>query len=247
MVVRQHRANDRDAHTGNVEAAVRPCGRVPTPLMSSSLSGIATTLVADLGYWGLSVGLCIDSFGFPIPSEVLIPLAVVTARQGHLSLVAVVAVSLVSQVAGALLSYVVGRRAGLPAVKRFGRFVGISPAHLDRAHRVFERRGGWITGVGRCIPLVRGLIGFPAGAARMSFGAFAGWTVAGSAVWTAVLVALGELLSANIGVIDRVFARVSVVVGVLLAAAAVLAVRRARSLARKRAVPSTTALDEPPS
>ncbi|MCU4183972.1 DedA family protein [Acidiferrimicrobium sp. IK] len=202
--------------------------------MSLSTADLATHLVSDLGYWGLSAGLFLDSFGVPVPSEVLIPLAVVGAAQGHLDLWAVAVVAVVAQVAGATVSYVIGRRGGVPAVRRFGRYVLLSPQHLERAERVFARYGGWIAAVGRCLPVVRGLIGFPAGAAHMPLGRFVAWTAVGSVAWTGVLVGLGELLSTNLGLIDRVFNQVSVAFVVALVAAAVLYVRRAR---RRRPAP----------
>ena len=187
--------------------------------MSISLASLATNLVADLGYWGLSAGLVIDSFGVPLPSEVLIPLAVVGAERGRLALWAVVVLSVGAQVLGATISYLVGRQGGLPAVRRFGRYAYISTAHLDRAERVFARHGGWISAAGRCLPVVRGLIGFPAGAARMPFGQFLVWSTLGSALWTAVLVALGELVNSNLGPIERLFGQVTTGVVVVLAAA----------------------------
>lgn len=196
--------------------------------MSVSLAGLATDLISNLGYWGLATGLFIDSFGFPVPSEVLIPLAVVTAEQGRLDLATVLVISVVAQVGGAAVSYAIGRWAGMPAVTRFGRYAFVSPHHLERAERVFDRYGGWIAGVGRCVPVVRGLIGFPAGAARMRVGSFLAWTAVGSVVWTAVLAGLGELLKSNLGAIDRTFSKVSLVVAVALVVAVVLVLRRAR-------------------
>lgn len=195
--------------------------------MSASLSGLATRLISDLGYWGLATGLVVDSMGAPIPSEVLVPLAVVAATAGRFQLWSVVVVAVAAQLIGAVLSFAVGRRWGLDVVARAGSYVLISPRHIERAQQVFARHGGWIAAGARCLPVVRGFIGYPAGAAGMDMGRYIGWSAAGTAAWTALLVVLGEVLSSHLGAIDAAFSKATTVIGVLLGAAILFAVWRA--------------------
>ncbi len=95
--------------------------------MASGLTGAAISLIADLGYWGLSLGLVADGLGAPLPSEVLIPLAVVASEQGHMSLWAVAVLAMVAQLVGAGVSFAIGRRWGLGVVSRYVS----SPATAD--------------------------------------------------------------------------------------------------------------------
>lgn len=63
----------------------------------------------------------------------------------------------------------------------------------------------------------------------MPLGSFAAWTAVGSTIWTAVLVGLGELLSTNLGLLDRVFGQLTVAFAVVLVVALLYYLRRARS------------------
>jgi len=194
--------------------------------MSLSLTAFATHLVSDLGYGGLSIGLLLDSFGVPIPSEVLIPLTVVTGGGKRFDLWLVVLLSVVAQSVGGFVSYLIGRIGGLPALERYGRYLLIAPADIERGNRFFTRYGPWCVGLGRCIPVVRGFVGYPAGVARMPALAFVGWTALGAAVWSGVLIGAGELWRSNVLVINRAIDKVSwVVVGMCVVAVA-LNVRR---------------------
>ena len=56
---------------------------------------------------------------------------------------------------------------------------------------------------GRLIPGIRSLISLPAGAERMNFGIFSIFTVAGSAIWNALLVYLGAALGSQYALVDR--------------------------------------------
>lgn len=188
--------------------------------MSLSLTAFATHLVSDLGYGGLSIGLLLDSFGVPIPSEVLIPLTVVAGGGRRFDLWLVVLLAVVAQSVGGLLSYLVGRIGGLPALERYGRYLLIAPDDIERGNRFFSRYGPWCVGVGRCIPVIRGFIGYPAGIARMSVLVFLGWTAAAAAVWSGVLIGAGELWRTDVLAINRAIDKVTwVIVGLIVLAA----------------------------
>jgi membrane protein DedA with SNARE-associated domain len=190
------------------------------------LTAFATHLVSDLSYGGLTIGLLLDSFGVPIPSEVLIPLTVVVGGGGHFNLWLVALISVVAQSVGGLASYLVGRMGGLPAVERYGRYLLIAPADIERASRFFSRYGPWCVGLGRCVPVIRGFVGYPAGIARMRVLAFVGWTALGAAVWTGVLIGAGELWRRDVSAINRAIDKVSFVIIGLIVVAAALHLRR---------------------
>lgn len=204
--------------------------------MSINLSEIATRLISDLGYWGLGAGLVIDGLGVPIPSEVLVPIAVVAATSGRFEVWAVVVVAIAAQLVGAVISYAVGRRWGLGFVAKVGSYLLISERHIQLTERVFARHGGWMTAAGRCLPVVRGFIGYPAGAAAMKPWRYLAWTVAGTAVWTTFLVVMGEVLAAHLQAIDNGFSSASTFIAAVLIALIVLAALRAwrRRASRRR-------------
>lgn len=87
--------------------------------------------------------------------------------------------------------YWTARLAGRPLVMRYGRFVLISPAKVEGAERWAAHYGAMGIFVSRLLPVVRHLIGIPAGIVRMDFLKFSIYTVLGSAVWCSVLCYLG--------------------------------------------------------
>lgn len=187
--------------------------------MAAGLSQIATNMIVTLGYGGLAFGLFVDSFGIPIPSEVLLPLAGAAAKQGSMSLPIVILVGTLAQTAGAIVAYWIGMGPGLEFVKRYGKYVLFSEHELEKTHKLFEKYGSWLTLFGRCLPGIRTYIGIPAGMARMDFRAFLGASLLGSFIWTVFLSVLGYQLADHLEIIDSVLSKF----GYLLALAGIVA------------------------
>lgn len=175
--------------------------------MAAGLSEIATNMIATAGYGGLAFGLFVDSFGIPIPSEVLLPLAGAAAKQGQMSLLIVIIVGTLAQTLGAMLAYVIGMGPGLGFVKRYGKYVLFSEHELEKTHALFEKYGSRLTFVGRCLPGIRTYIGIPAGMARMDFGRFVAASFMGSLIWTVFLSLLGYQLADHLQLIDSLLSK----------------------------------------
>jgi membrane protein DedA with SNARE-associated domain len=175
--------------------------------MAAGLSQIATDMIATLGYGGLAFGLFVDSFGIPIPSEVLLPLAGAAAKQGQMNLLVVIIVGTLAQTLGAILAYAIGMGPGLGFVKRYGKYVLFSEHELEKTHALFEKYGSWLTLFGRCLPGIRTYIGIPAGMARMKFTPFVIASFVGSLIWTVFLSVIGYQLAEHLHVIDSVLSK----------------------------------------
>jgi membrane protein DedA with SNARE-associated domain len=193
-----------------------------------SLTKVATDLIASLGYGGLVVGLVVDSMGIPIPSEVLIPLAAALARTGRLNLAAVVALGTGAQMVGAVLSYWIGRSGGVALVKRYGKYVLFSEHELAITERWFARYGKRLSVIGRCLPVVRGYVGYPAGVAKMPFPIYVGVSLIGAFLWTVFLATLGYQLGSHLELIDQIFRRFAMVIIGLLIVGVIWYVKRHR-------------------
>jgi membrane protein DedA with SNARE-associated domain len=183
--------------------------------MSTGLSQIAVDMIGALGYGGLAAGLFIDSFGIPIPSEILVPLGAVLAGQGRFTYWAVFVIGTGAQVLGGLLGYVIGRYGGEPFLEKYGKYVLITKRDLERTHKAFAKYGNWLTMVGRCVPGIRGLIAYPAGIAEMKISTFLIFTTLGSAVWTALLMCLGWGIGDRLETLDQLAGKFSLL-GILL-------------------------------
>ncbi len=181
----------------------------------SSFSEVATNMIATAGYGGLALGLFVDSFGIPIPSEVLLPLAGAAAKQGQMNLLVVIMVGTLAQTAGAMLAYYIGMGPGLGFVKRYGKYVLFSDHELQKTHALFEKYGSWLTLFGRCLPGIRTYIGIPAGMARMKFGRFVAASLLGSLAWTILLTTLGYQLADHLAQIDSLLSKFGYILAIL--------------------------------
>jgi len=100
-------------------------------------------------------------------------------------------------VAGSYIAWAVGRYAGQPAVRRWGRRFGVRGHDIDRAAAWFDRHGSGAVLFGRMVPVVRTFISLPAGFAGVPAGRFGLFTTLGCIPWTAALGIAGYALGSN--------------------------------------------------
>jgi membrane protein DedA with SNARE-associated domain len=172
------------------------------------------------GYVALLVLTVAEASCIPIPSEVTVGYAGYLASTGRLNLAAVIILATVGETVGAYISYLIGRIGGRAFVDRFGRYVLLSHADLDRAERWFDQRGEWSVAVGRVVPLVRTFIALPAGVAEMAPLRFGLLTAGGSLVWIGALAGAGYALGDRWNKLTHGFS----VAGYLIGALVVLAI-----------------------
>jgi membrane protein DedA with SNARE-associated domain len=101
---------------------------------------------------------------------------------------------MVGNVIGAAVGWWIGVRGGRPLLHRYGRYVHVSEAKLDRAERWFARFGDWAVPIGLATPLARSFVAIPAGIVRVPFRRFVVLAVLGSAVFCFGLAAAGWAL-----------------------------------------------------
>jgi membrane protein DedA with SNARE-associated domain len=172
------------------------------------------------GYVALLVLTVAEAACIPIPSEVTVGYAGYLASTGRLNLAAVIILATVGETVGAYISYLIGRVGGRAFVDRFGRYVLLSHADLDRAERWFDQRGEWSVALGRIVPLIRTFIALPAGVAEMAPLRFGLLTAAGSLVWIGALAGAGYALGDRWNKLTHGFS----VAGYLIAALVVVAI-----------------------
>jgi len=145
------------------------------------------------GYPLIALLMAIESSVVPLPSEVIIPPAAHLAYTGQarLSLFGIIVAGTLGSWLGATVKYWAARLAGRPLVMRYGRVVLISPAKVEGAERWATHYGSMGIFISRLLPVVRHLIGIPAGIVRMDYKLFSLFTLAGSAVWCGVLCYVG--------------------------------------------------------
>lgn len=149
------------------------------------------------GYPGIIVLMFLESSFFPFPSEVVIPPAGYLASQGEMSLSLVIAAGIFGSVLGAGFNYWLAVRWGRPLFERYGRYVLLTPAVLEKSEKFFSRHGHISTFIGRLLPGIRQYISLPAGLARMNLPLFIIFTVLGAGIWVVILALTGYLIGNN--------------------------------------------------
>jgi membrane protein DedA with SNARE-associated domain len=163
-----------------------------------------------VGYVGVAIAIALETFIPIVPSEVIVPMAGWKVAQSAAdpsileplthapwNFVVALVVATVGAVLGSRAGYLIGAWGGRPLLDRYGRYVPIKPEDLDRADAWFAKYGDWAVFLGRLVPLVRALINYPAGVARMPVGRFLLFSALGSLPWNAALLLGGYLLGEN--------------------------------------------------
>jgi membrane protein DedA with SNARE-associated domain len=144
------------------------------------------------GYWLVALLMAIESSVVPLPSEFVIPPAAYLAHtQGRMTVAGVIIAGALGSWVGATIMYWASRLAGRPLVMRYGRLVFISPEKVAAAERWAARYGPFGIFFSRLLPVVRHLIGIPAGIVRLNYWRYSLYTLAGSTLWCGVLAWIG--------------------------------------------------------
>jgi undecaprenyl-diphosphatase len=116
--------------------------------------------------------------GFVFPGEIAVLLGGVLAFQHRVPLAAVLAAGICGAILGDTLGYWIGHRYGRRLLSgRIGRLVRAE--HRERAERYLAQRGGKAVFLGRFTAALRVMIPGLAGMARMPYGTFAAYNIAG--------------------------------------------------------------------
>jgi membrane protein DedA with SNARE-associated domain len=166
------------------------------------LAGVAARLMDTLGRLlggaGSAVANGLDSVLPFLPSEVILPLAGVSASQGHMTLLAAIIWTTIGSMVGSTITYYIGMWLGRNRARAIlGKIPLVSAEDVDRAEAWFNKHGTKAVFFGRMMPFFRGIISIPAGVERMNYPLFLLYTTVGSLVWNTLFVVLGYQLGQN--------------------------------------------------
>lgn len=145
----------------------------------------------DAGYTGVFLLMALESTIVPIPSEIIMPPAAYWAEQGKMNIWGVILAGGSGSTFGSTLCYAFTYYAGRPFVQRWGKYFLLPPERLELAEAWLNQFALGGVFFARLLPVVRHLIGFPAGLLRFPLWPFMGVTFVGSTLWSAVLAFFG--------------------------------------------------------
>ena len=190
--------------------------------MIQSIIDWLVNVISVLGYPGVFISVFLESFIAPIPSEIILPFSGFVASIGSMNIYLVIIVATLAAYLGSLPFYFIGRWGEKPVLtflERYGKYLFIKKSDVEKGFEVFNKYGNGVVFVGRVIPIIRTLISFPAGVAKMNFVKFTIYTLFGSLIWNIVLTYTGFILGDHwerIGAIVGQYEKVIIVVCILL-------------------------------
>jgi membrane protein DedA with SNARE-associated domain len=178
--------------------ATTPDGSWLTALVDWSVS-----LMEVIGPAGAGIAIALENLFPPLPSEVILPMAGLTASRGTFTLTEALIWTTLGSLVGALALYGLGRWLGVDRLRAIvARIPLLHAEDIDRSVAWFERHGAKAVFFGRMIPIFRSVISVPAGVTRMPIWKFALLTTTGSLVWNAVFVFAGFFLGEQWHVVE---------------------------------------------
>jgi membrane protein DedA with SNARE-associated domain len=181
-----------------------------------NLSNLAIYLIQTLGYWGVFIGMTLESACIPLPSEIIMPFSGYVVWQGNtnMTLIGITIVGAVANLFGSLIAYTVGLKGGRPLLEKYGKYILISHSKLELADQWFEKYGYEAVLISRVLPGIRTFISLPAGIAHMDLKKFSIYTFIGSLPWCFALGYIGVLLGPQWELIKTYFHILDIIVAI---------------------------------
>jgi membrane protein DedA with SNARE-associated domain len=173
-------------------------------------------LVNDTGYWGVAVLMFIETVFPPVPSEVIMTVAGVSASRGNMTFAGVVASGTAGAMLGNYLWFWLAIKFGPQRLERFlekhGRWLTLHWTDVERGQALFSKHGSIIVLVARMLPTFRSLISIPAGIFRMSHRRFLVFSTVGTAGWSAALAGAGYALGSQFADVEKILGPLSTII-----------------------------------
>ena len=177
-------------------------------------------LVNDTGYWGVGLLMFLETVFPPVPSEVIMTVAGVSAARGNMTFTGVVASGTAGAMLGNYLWFLLAIKFGKERLQRFlekhGRWLTLHWTDVERGQALFSKHGSIIVLVARMLPTFRSLISIPAGIFKMSHRRFLVFSAIGTAGWSAALAGAGYVLGSQFNDVEKILGPLSTVIVVLI-------------------------------
>jgi membrane protein DedA with SNARE-associated domain len=164
-------------------------------------------LVNAAGYWGVAFLMLLETVFPPVPSEVIMTVAGVSAARGNMTFSGTIAAGTAGAMLGNWMWYWLAIKFGEKRmhvfIDRYSRWLTLDWDEVERGHSLFRKHGSIIVLVARMIPTLRSLISIPAGLFEMSLRRFLVFSTIGTAGWSAALAGTGYFLGSQFGDVEK--------------------------------------------
>ncbi|WP_431796825.1 DedA family protein [Microbacterium kunmingense] len=194
------------------------------------------SLMEVIGPVGAGIGIALENLFPPLPSEVILPLAGLTASRGSFTLAEALIWTTLGSIVGAFVLYGLGAWLGVARLRRIAERIPLMRGEdIDKTVAWFHRHGGKAVFFGRMVPLFRSFISIPAGITRMPLWKFGLLTASGSLIWNTIFVLSGFFLGEAWPVVEQYSEILQyVVIAAVVVAVVWFVVTRVRTLRKER-------------
>jgi membrane protein DedA with SNARE-associated domain len=164
-------------------------------------------LVEWAGYWGVAALMLLETVFPPVPSEVIMTVAGVSAARGTMTLEGTILAGTAGAMLGNWFWYWLAIKFGEARmhvfIDKYSRWLTLDWDEVERGERLFAKYGSSIVLIARMIPTLRSLISIPAGLFRMSLRRFLVFSTIGTLGWSAALAGAGYFLGSQFGEVEK--------------------------------------------
>lgn len=140
--------------------------------------------------------------GFILPGDTLLIAAGIFAHEGKISLVPLIAVIIVTAIAGDSLSYYWGRKLG-PQVFKKEDSILFNKDHVVKAEKFYDKFGAKALLITHFLPIVRAFMPMMAGVAKMPYRRFLTFNIIGDVLWAVSVTLVGYYIGSRIPNVDK--------------------------------------------
>lgn len=151
-------------------------------------------MVRQYGVLVIFAAILLEYACFPLPSEILLPLAGVLCARLGIPWIIIYLGSILAGLVGSSVCYGVGRWGGQALLQAVMRRIPKSQAGISKGQMIFDRYHKRAVCFSRLIPICRTYISFIAGAGGQRLSSFLIYSAAGIALWNAALLTAGYAL-----------------------------------------------------
>lgn len=163
----------------------------------SFLFNLGISLVTKLSYFGIFLGMTIESASIPLPSEAIMGFAGYLVYKGDFNFWLAIMCGALGNVTGSTIMYGLGKYGGHPFLEKYGKWIRVSHKEIHKAENWFNKYGDFAVFIAQILPVVRTFISFPAGILEINYKKFIFYTFTGAFLWCAALVYAGMTLGSN--------------------------------------------------
>ncbi|MFP3278662.1 MAG: DedA family protein [Candidatus Micrarchaeota archaeon] len=150
-----------------------------------------SSFISSYGYFAILILMILESASMPVPSELLLPATGYFAAKGVLNIYIALVVVYISSFVGMAINYYIAYWLGKDVVYKHLHWFRIKKEDVEAFEKWFDKNGPFTVFISRLLPVVRGLINFPAGFALMNQKKFYAYSMAGAVIWDTALVLFG--------------------------------------------------------